>query len=249
MARQMTPYTRAIARPAGWQWRIPLQNRIGNGHVFCRGFMSDDEATGILMRGLDGEPVASPRVLRFTTGKRRQAWHRNVVAIGLSSGFLEPLESTSIHLVQSAVLRLVALMPDRDFAPALVKEYNAQFDFEMARVRDFIIAHYRLTPRTEPMWDMLRNLSIPDSLQDRLDVFAASGRVFKVKDELFAEESWIQALIGQGLIPAAHDPFVDLESEARIVQYLNDIRSVIAKCVALMPRHADYVAEHVKADN
>jgi tryptophan halogenase len=248
VAQQMTPYTRATARPAGWQWRIPLQNRIGNGHVYCSGFMSDDEATGMLMGSLDGDPLAEPRILRFTTGKRRQAWHRNVVAIGLSSGFLEPLESTSIHLVQSAVLRLVSLMPDRGFAPALVKEYNAQADFEMERVRDFIIAHYRLTQRVEPMWDRVRTTAIPDTLQDKLDVFAASGRVFKVKDELFAEESWIQALIGQGLIPAAYDPFVDLESEARIVRYLNDIRAVIAKCVAVMPRHADYVAENVKSN-
>jgi len=249
MAEQMTPYTRSTAHAAGWQWRIPLQNRIGNGHVYASRFMSDDEAAHILMSNLDGEPLAEPRQLRFTTGKRREAWSKNVVAVGLSSGFLEPLESTSIHLIQAAVLRLVALMPDSDFAPATRKEYNAQFDFEMARVRDFIIAHYHLTPRSEPLWAQCRDMVLPDSLRDKLDVFAAAGRVFKVKDELFAEESWIQVLLGQGLIPEAYDPFVDLESEARIVQYLNDIRSVIAKCVALMPRHADFVAEHVKANN
>jgi tryptophan halogenase len=246
---QMTPYTRSTARAAGWQWRIPLQNRIGNGHVYCSGFMSDDEAAGILMDSLDGQPLAAPRQLRFTTGKRQEAWVKNVVAVGLSSGFLEPLESTSIHLIQSAVLRLVALMPDRDFAPAVLKEYNAQFDFEMERVRDFIVAHYQVTRRDTPMWTMCRNSAIPDSLQDKLDVFAASGRVFKVKDELFAEESWIQVLLGQGLMPQAYDPFVDLESEARITQYLNDINAVIAKCVAVMPHHADYVARHVKARN
>ncbi len=248
IAAQMTPYTRSTAHAAGWQWRIPLQNRIGNGHVYCRGFMSDDEAADILMRNLDGKPQGDPRQLRFTTGKRQAGWVKNVVAVGLSSGFLEPLESTSIHLIQSAVLRLVALMPNRDFAPALVKEYNVQFDFEMERVRDFIVAHYQLTPRDEPMWAMYRNLAIPDSLVEKLEVFAAMGRVFKVKDELFAEESWIQVLLGQGLIPQAYDPFVDLESEGRIVQYLNDIRGVIAKCTALMPSHAQYVAEHVKAD-
>ena len=153
------------------------------------------------------------------------------------------------HLIQAAALRLVALMPNADFAPATLKEYNAQFDFEMERVRDFIIAHYHLTPRTEPLWAQCRDMALPDTLREKLDVFAASGRVFKVKDELFAEESWIQVLIGQGLIPQAYDPFVDLESEARIVQYLNDIHSVIAKCVALMPSHASFVAEHVKADH
>ncbi len=248
IAQQMTPYTRSIARPAGWQWRIPLQNRIGNGHVYCSGFMSDDEAAKILMANLDGEPQAEPRQLRFTTGKRQVGWFRNVVAVGLSSGFLEPLESTSIHLIQSAVLRLVALMPNRDFAPASINEYNTQFDFEMERVRDFIVAHYHLTDRDEVLWAQCRDMALPDSLTEKLEVFAAMGRVFKVKDELFAEESWIQVLLGQGLIPQAYDPFVDLESEARIVQYLNDIRGVIAKCTALMPLHANYVAEHVKAN-
>ncbi len=244
----MTPYTRSTAHAAGWQWRIPLQSRIGNGHVYASAFTSDDEAAAVLMANLDGAPLAEPRRLRFATGKRRQGWVRNVVAVGLSSGFLEPLESTSIHLIQSAVLRLVSVMPDSDFAPAMRKEYNAQFDFEMERVRDFIIAHYHLTPRDEPLWRYCRDMALPDTLREKLDVFAAAGRVFKVKDELFAEESWIQVLLGQGLIPKAYDPFVDLESEARIVQYLNDIRSVIAKCVTLMPRHVDFVAEHVKAN-
>ena len=247
VSKLMTPYTRSTARAAGWQWRIPLQNRIGNGHVYASAFTSDDEATRILLDNLDGEPLAEPRHLRFTTGKRRVGWHKNVVAVGLSSGFLEPLESTSIHLIQSAALRLVALMPDSDFAPATLKEYNTQFDFEMERVRDFIIAHYHLTPRPEALWAQCRDMALPDTLREKLDVFAAAGRVFKVKDELFAEESWIQVLLGQGLIPQAYDPFVDLESEARIVQYLNDIQSVIAKCVKLMPAHAAFVAEHVKS--
>ena len=246
--KQMTPYTRSTARRAGWQWRIPLQNRIGNGHVYCSAFTSDDEATGVLMDNLDGEPLAEPRLLRFTTGKRKEGWRKNVVAAGLSSGFLEPLESTSIQLIQTAVLRLVALMPDTGFAPATLKEYNTQFDFEMERVRDFIIAHYHLTPRQEPLWQQCRAMVLPDTLVEKLDVFAAAGRVFKVKDELFAEESWIQVLIGQGLIPQAYDPFVDLESEARITRYLNDIRGVIAKCVTMMPSHAGFIAEHVKAD-
>ncbi len=245
---QMTPYTRSIARPAGWQWRIPLQNRIGNGHVFSSAFMSEDEATTILMANLDGRPAAEPRLIRFTTGKRRQGWAKNVVALGLASGFLEPLESTSIHLVQAAILRLVALMPDMAFAAANRDEYNAQSDFEMERIRDFIIAHYRLTERDDTaMWRHSRAMAIPDSLRRKFDNFAAMGRVFKEKDELFAEESWIQVLIGQGLIPAACDPFVDLQDEGRIVRYLNDIRAVIEKCVAVMPRHADYVAEHVKS--
>lgn len=243
----MTPYTRSIARPAGWQWRIPLQNRIGNGHVFSSRLMSEDEATAILMRSLDGPAAAEPRMLKFTAGKRKRGWQKNVVAIGLASGFLEPLESTSIHLVQTAVLRLVALMPDKRFAPATIAEYNAQYDFEMERIRDFIIAHYKLTSRDETLWRHCRDMAIPATLERKLAGFAAMGRIFQEKDELFAEESWIQVLLGQNLIPQACDPFVDLQDEGRITQYLNDIKAVIAKCVTVMPQHAVYVAEHVRA--
>jgi tryptophan halogenase len=244
----LTPYTRSIARPAGWQWRIPLQHRIGNGHVFASRFMSDDEATAILMDNLDGEALADPRVIRFRTGKRRKVWDKNVVAVGLASGFMEPLESTSIQLVQSVVMRLIAFFPDMDFAPAQRHTFNALVDEEYRDIRDFLIAHYKLTTRDDtPMWRQCRDMDIPDALRERLALWKAAGRFFKKGEELFADESWIQVLIGQGLIPERYDPFVDLRSEDEIVKYLNNISSVIGKCVTAMPIHADYIEATCKA--
>jgi len=244
----MTPCTRSTAHAAGWQWRIPLQHRIGNGYVFSSRHISDDEAVATLLSNLDGQPLAEPRVIRFTTGKRRKQWHKNVVAVGLSGGFLEPLESTSIHLVQSALLRLIGLFPDRHFAPVHAAEFNAQSDFEYSRIRDFIIAHYHLNGRDEPLWRDCRAMAVPDTLRRKLDNFAAFGRVFKEHDELFAEESWIQVLLGHGLIPQAYDPAVDLKSDDEAVRYLNDIATVIRKCVAVMPDHAEYVAKTVASE-
>ncbi len=247
-APQLLPYTRSIARKAGWQWRIPLQHRIGNGHVFSSAFISEDEAVATLMDNLDGEPLAEPRVIRFTTGRRRKSWLGNVVAIGLASGFMEPLESTSIHMIQSGILRLVALWPDRACAAVHRDSFNTQTEFEYTRIRDFLVAHYHLNGRVgEPMWDHCRHMAIPDTLKTKLADFGAYGRVFKVHDELFAEESWIQVLIGQGLIPEAYDPAVDLKDEATIVRYLNDIAGVIKKCVAVMPPHGDYIDKTCKA--
>ena len=244
----VTPYTRSTARDSGWQWRIPLQHRIGNGIVYASDYMSDDAATAQLMAHLDGEPLAEPRLIRFTTGKRRRIWNRNVVAIGLASGFLEPLESTSIHLIQSNLLRLVALFPDRSFRKAEIDLFNEQADHEYACTRDFIIAHYKLTARDDtPYWRRNRDLAVPESLQRKLDLFASAGRVFRENDELFAEESWIQVLLGQGLMPASYDPGVDIRSEAEIEAYLDNVRRVIARCVTTMPSHGDYVAAHCAA--
>ena len=244
----LTPYTRSIARPAGWQWRIPLQHRIGNGHVFSSRFMSDDEATAILMDNLDGEALADPRIIRFRTGKRRKVWDKNVVAVGLSSGFMEPLESTSIQLVQSVVMRLIAFFPDAGFAPAQRDSFNALVDEEYRDIRDFLIAHYKLTTRDDtPMWRQCRDMDIPELLRKRLALWRVAGRFFKKGEELFADESWIQVLIGQGLIPESYDPFVDLRSEDEIIKYLNDISRVIEKCVTAMPTHADYIEAVCKA--
>ena len=201
-----------------------------------------------LMANLDGEALAEPRLIRFATGKRRQIWKGNVVAIGLSSGFLEPLESTSIHLIQSSILRLVSLFPDRTFRQADIDEFNRQADFEYERIRDFIIAHYKLTFRDDtPMWRYCRDMAVPATLQEKLDTFGSSGRIFRFNEELFAEESWIQVLICQGLIPKGYDPGVDLKSEAEIAAYLGNIERVIAGCVDTLPDHADYIARHCKA--
>ncbi|NJC32941.1 tryptophan halogenase [Sphingomonas jejuensis] len=238
------PYTRATARPAGWQWRIPLQHRTGNGHVYSSRHMDDDTAERILLVNLDGDPLVAPRRLRFTTGRRKLAWNRNVVAVGLAAGFIEPLESTGLHLIQSAVIRLVRLLPDAGFDPANIDEYNRQTQFEYERIRDFVILHYKATERDDTaFWRHVRDMDVPDTLARKIALFAANGRIFREDEELFAEESWIQVLIGQGILPRAHDPLVDVRSPADVAAYLENIRGVIDKCVALMPTHADYVAK------
>lgn len=238
-----TPYTRSTARPAGWQWRIPLQHRTGNGHVYSSQYMDDDEAERLLLANLDGEQLAEPNRLRFVTGKRKQIWNRNCVAIGLASGFLEPLESTSIHLIQSAIVRLVRLWPDAGFDPATIAEFNRQSDFEYERVRDFIILHYKATERDDtPFWRYCRDMDVPDTLQRKMDLFRANGRIFREDEELFAEESWIQVFLGQGVIPRAWDPFVEIKSPTELQSFLDGIEDVIQKCVAVMPSHEAYVA-------
>jgi tryptophan 7-halogenase len=237
-----TPYTRATARAAGWQWRIPLQHRTGNGHVFSSRHMDEAEAEAILLSNLDGEPLAEPNRLRFRAGKRSRTWNRNCVAIGLAAGFLEPLESTSLYLVQSAAIRLARLFPDGRFDPANIEEYNRQTDFEHERTRDFIVLHYKATARDDtPFWRYVRDMEVPETLRRKIDLFAANGRVFREDDELFTEESWIQCFLGQGVIPRHYDPLVDLESEADLLTFLRGIEGVIAKCVDVMPTHEEYV--------
>ena len=239
-----TPYTRSTAHGAGWQWRIPLQHRTGNGHVYSSQFIDDAEAERVLLANLDGAPRADPFRVEFKAGKRKQLWHKNCVAIGLAGGFLEPLESTSLHLVQSGIIRMVRLLPDAGFDAATIAEFNRQTDFEYERIRDFIILHYKATERRDtPFWDYCRTMEVPDTLQRKLDLWMANGRIFREDEELFAEESWIQVLLGQGMIPRGHDPLVDIKSDAQIAQYLGNIAAVIGKCVAVMPTHAEYVAK------
>lgn len=244
----LTPYTRSTARDAGWQWRIPLQHRIGNGHVYSSAYTDDQAAADILLSNLDGKPLADPKPVRFTPGKRLKTWDRNVIAIGLASGFLEPLESTSIHLIQTGILRVVSLFPDMGFDPAVVAEYNRQTDSEYADIRDFIIAHYKVTNREDaPFWAYCKHMDVPDSLQSRLELFRSSARFFKRNEiELFREESWVQVLIGQG-IDARYDPSVDLMSDADSAAFLKDIEEVIADTVRRLPTHQDVIARHFRA--
>lgn len=237
------PYTRSTARAAGWQWRIPLQHRVGNGHVYCSDFISDDEAAAILLANLDGKPLADPRPLRFVTGMRRKFWNRNVVAIGLASGFLEPLESTSIHFIQSSLASLVSLFPDQGFEPAAIAQYNRQTQFEFERSRDFIMLHYRATERTGPLWQHVRHMSIPDSLQRKIDLFRESAAIRREDDELFSEISWMQVMLGQNIIPKRWHPMVDLLSDDELKEMVEGTRRVLENSAAVMPTHAEYIAK------
>jgi tryptophan halogenase len=240
----LTPYTRATAHKSGWQWRIPLQHRTGNGHVYCSRFISDDEAAGTLLANLDGKPLADPRLIKFNTGMRKLAWNRNVVAIGLAGGFLEPIESTSIHLIQAAIQRLIDFFPDRGWSEIDRDEFNRQSRFEYERIRDFIILHYHLNQRTDsPYWLECANMAIPDTLRRKMDLYRSHGRVVRVDNELFSEVGWIQVLEGQNMPIDGYHPLVDAQSEEDIAEYLDGIRGVIAKCVEVMPSHDEYIAK------
>jgi tryptophan 7-halogenase len=243
----ITPYTRATAKRAGWQWRIPLQSRIGNGHVYCSGAIGDDEAAAILLAGLDSAPLADPRLLKFTTGRRKAFWNGNVVALGLAAGFMEPLESTSIHLVQSAIERVLKFLPNGPIRPADVAAYNAQTIFEWERVRDFIILHYHANMRAEPFWRQCATMAVPDSLAAKLDLFRANGRIDRFNEELFAEAGWLQVMVGQGLVPAGYDPLADAPSEAELREFLSLVRQAVSKHVAGMPAHGSFLAQHCRA--
>jgi tryptophan halogenase len=243
----LTPYTRSNARKAGWQWRIPLQHRIGNGHVYCSSQISDDEAAAVLMANLDGEALDDPRPIKFRTGMRRKFWNRNVVALGLSSGFMEPLESTSIHLIQSGIERLLKFLPSGPVAAADRDAFNAQSAFEFERIRDFIILHYHANQRDEPFWKACREMAIPDTLAQKLEIFRANGRIFRVSEELFSELGWLQVMVGQGVMPAGYHPLADQLSDSDLAGFLAATRQVVDGSVAAMPSHEDFIARHCAA--
>ena len=245
---ELTPYTRSTAQAAGWQWRIPLQHRTGNGHVFCSRFMSTDEALSKVLAGLDGPVLAEPRLLRFTTGRRRKFWNRNVVALGLASGFMEPLESTSIHLVQTGIARLMNFFPGADWSEADRDEFNRQSAREFELVRDFLVLHYKATQRDDSaFWRHCRNLPEPESLAARLALFRGNGRLQRLPDDIFAESSWLQVLVGQGILPGGAHALAHLLDEPDCRAFLDAIRSGIAAAVQTMPRHQDFIAAHCAA--
>jgi tryptophan halogenase len=237
------PYTQAIAHSAGWQWRIPLQHRTGNGHVFCSEFMSQDEATSTLLDNLEGPALAEPRMLRFRAGMRRKFWDRNVVALGLSSGFMEPLESTSIHLVQNGIAKLLSLFPDKSFEPAAIAEYNRKIAFDYERIRDFIILHYFANQRTgSPFWNRCREMPIPDTLKAKLDLFRSTGRIFREHEELFVEIGWFQVLTGQHVTPETWHPLADALSTSELETFMTDFGTIVAATAAKLPAHHDFIA-------
>jgi tryptophan halogenase len=240
----LMPLTRSIARRAGWQWRIPLQHRTGNGYVFKSSEISEDEAAATLLANLDGEALADPRTIRFKTGRRSKCWVRNVVAIGLSSGFIEPLESTSIHLIQTAITRLVDLLPAGEISQATRDDYNARAAFEMERIRDFIILHYHANQREgEPFWDALRSMQVPEPLQHKIDLFRSTARVVPSFDELFDTRAWIHVMIGQNIIPQSYHPIADQLPEPRLREFLDGLERAHMQQVARMPEHGEFVAK------
>ena len=244
----LTPYTRSTAREAGWQWRIPLQHRTGNGYVYCSEYLSDDEASAALLANLDGEALGEPRLLRFKAGRRKTSWQGNCIAIGLSSGFLEPLESTSIYLIQIGIMHLLKLFPGPQPEPELIDEYNRLVDYEYERVRDFLILHYHLNQRDDAeLWRYCRNMEIPDSLAQKMEMFRHRGYIDEYRYGLFAPPSWIAVFIGQGLTPRDFEPFAKNIPIERVRREMQDLAAAIDKRVQLMPQHGAFLADYCPA--
>jgi tryptophan halogenase len=239
------PYTRAIARPAGWQWRIPLQHRTGNGYVYCSRHCSDDEAASTLLANLEGRALAEPKFLKFTTGRRKKIWNKNCFALGLAGGFMEPLESTSIHLIQSGIVKLLAAFPDGAFAPVDVEEVNRVYITEWEQIRDFLILHYHVNGRgDEALWTECRHVQIPDSLRQRIEAFQSRGRVVRREYDLFNEPNWLSILVGQDIRPQRYDPLVDFVELEQVKRALSQMRGSIRKTAESLPTHQDYLSQY-----
>ncbi|TLU65238.1 tryptophan 7-halogenase [Thalassotalea litorea] len=239
------PYTRSIAHKGGWQWRIPLQHRNGNGLVYNSAYYSDDEATNLLLGNLDSKAITDPKVIKFQTGRRYQQWHKNVIAVGLSSGFLEPLESTSIHLIQSAVVRLVHLFPHHGINASTVAEYNKQSKLEFEQVRDFIILHYHVNQRTDSLfWQEMRDMAIPDTLAHKIELFKQDGRLFRDQNDLFTESSWLQVMLGQGIVPASYHPMANTMSAEQLQAMLKKIKAIKREPLSAIPSHDEFLKRY-----
>lgn len=243
--RPPVPYTRAIAHDSGWQWRIPLQHRQGNGIVFCSRYLDSDAALARLLESVEGETLTQPNHIRYTTGVRRKQWHRNCVAVGLSGGFMEPLESTSIHLIQRAVLRLIRMLPGGPISERDIAEFNEQQFADMEQIRDFLILHYKVTERRDsPFWRHCAGLPIPESLEQKIELFRETGRVFRKNEELFAENSWVQVMMGQGITPRSYHPIATKLSPGELESFLAMIREGVRQTVAGLPEHMAYISRY-----
>lgn len=239
---ELSPYTIAHAREAGWTWRIPLQHRVGNGYVFSDAFTSETTAIDLLLANLESAPLADPRLLRFTTGRRKKAWNRNVVAVGLSSGFLEPLESTSIHLIQASINKLLQHFPDRNFSPVNTEVYNDRIARDVERIRDFLIVHYHETTRDDSaLWNHVRTMIIPDSLRQKLEIFRERGQFINAADEMFSNTSWLAVMMGQGVMPGSYDPLVAGTDLATLRTGFAQMKATLAGLTDAMPTHNDYL--------
>ncbi|MFY8274902.1 tryptophan halogenase family protein [Pseudoalteromonas sp. SSDWG2] len=242
------PYTRSIAHEWGWQWRIPLQSRVGNGLVYCSKYVSDEQAKERLLASVQGELLTEPRLIKFKTGQRRKHWNKNCIALGLSSGFIEPLESTSIHLIQRGIVRLLQMFPQNQVQQSDVDEFNAQMAHEVDNIRDFIVLHYHVTNREDSrFWRHCKSMEIPESLQHRIDLFRETGRVFKVPNELFGENSWIQVMLGQGIMPKQYHPIVDTMTDKELVDFLEHIKMNSLRLAQQLPSHQDFINHHCKS--
>lgn len=242
------PYTRSTAKTAGWQWRIPLQSRTGNGHVYCNEYITDEDALDTLLSGLDSEPIGNPKFLRFKTGMRRQSWKKNVIALGLAAGFMEPLESTSIHLIQTAIARLMTVFPDKSFNQADIRYYNQRTLLEYEQIRDFLVLHYCATERTDsPFWEYCKNMEIPQTLQERIELYKENARLYRHDNELFGDVSWFAVFHGQSIVPKRHHPNANMIPEAELDRRMSDIHRTWEACLKRMPMHQAFIDQHCKS--
>ena len=239
-----SPYTRSTAKTAGWQWKIPTRQRTGNGHIWCSDFMGEDEASSMLLDGLDGPALGSPRLIRFATGHRARFWEQNCVAIGLSSGFLEPLESTSLYLIRQGISRFIALFPDASQPAIFRDEYNRWMQKDFEQVRDLLVFHYFANGRDEPFWQRCRQMDIPDTLRRRMALFAEGGRFLRNEGELFPGASWVAVMLGQGLTPRTVDPLIAAVPITDIEAKLSLLRRAMNEFVDAQPSHADSLRKH-----
>ena len=247
--REPDPYTKASAQKAGWQWHIPLQNRVGNGYVYCSQYITDEEALDTLLNHVEGEPLTEPNFLRFTTGRRKKIWNKNCVAVGLSSGFLEPLESTSIHLIQTAIMKLITHFPDAGFNQTDIDEYNKQMIKQFDQVKDFLILHYKTVKRDDsPFWQYCTSMSIPDELQRRMDLFVNNGQIVECNHEIFVSTNWLAVYLGQHLFPKNYHPKADAIPQQQLSHMMKSMRAAIENASNQMPKHLDTINRFCKAD-